>query len=627
MLTVRDLVYRVEGRTLFHGATATIQGGEHIGLVGRNGTGKSTLLRLIAGDLQPDGGSVEIGGGARIGYLRQEAPGGEQSLIDTVLAADTERTRLLREADTATDPERIAEIHTRLNDIGAHAAPGRAARLLAGLGFGEAAQQQPCSAFSGGWRMRVALAALLFSEPDILLLDEPTNHLDLESAIWLENYLKAWSGTLVLVSHDRELLNSVPHKIAHLEGGTLTLYQGGYDRFERTRRERLERLQHMAQEQEKERQRIMAFVNRFRANANRASQAQSRLKKLEKMEPMAPVLSETRTRFAFPEPAQLPPPLIALDEVAVGYTPGRPVLKGLKQRVDQDDRIALLGMNGNGKTTFARLLAGRLDGLSGTVTRHPDLRVGYFSQDQADELDLDGTPLTHMAALMPGASPTQLRSHLGRFGFTGEMADQAVRKLSGGEKARLLFALITRDAPQLLILDEPTNHLDIEARDALVEALNAYDGAVVLISHDPHLLDLVADRLWLVGDGSVRAFDGDLTAYRQYILERGRANRRAGDDKPAGGSASKKDKRKQAADQRAARAELRKRVKAAEREVERLTAEKDKLEARLADPGIYDDPTADINALQKQLAEVQDSLARAEESWLEAQEALESGAA
>jgi len=627
MLTIRDLVYRVEGRTLFNAATATIQSGEHIGLVGRNGTGKSTLLRLIAGDLQPDGGSVEIGGGARIGYLRQEAPGGQDSLLDTVLAADTERARLLAEAETATDPERIAEIHTRLNDIGAHAAPGRAARLLAGLGFSESAQQQPCSAFSGGWRMRVALAALLFSEPDILLLDEPTNHLDLESAIWLETYLKSWSGTLLLVSHDRELLNSVPHKIAHLEAGALTLYQGGYDRFERTRRERLERLQHMAQEQEKERQRIMAFVNRFRANANRATQAQSRLKKLEKMEPMAPVLSEKTTRFAFPEPAQLPPPLIALDEVAVGYTPGQPVLSGLKQRIDQDDRIALLGMNGNGKTTFARLLAGRLEASAGTVTRHPDLRVGYFSQDQADELDLDGTPLSHMAAHMPHASPTQLRGQLGRFGFTGEMADQAVGKLSGGEKARLLFALITRDAPQLLILDEPTNHLDIEARDALIEALNAYAGAVVLISHDPHLLDLVADRLWLVGDRSVRAFDGDLQAYRQYILERGRADRRAGADKPTGGSANKKDKRKQAAEQRAAKAELRKRLKAAEREVERLTAEKERLETRLADPAICDDPAADISALQKQLAEVKDGLARAEEAWLEAQEALEAGAA
>ncbi len=628
MLTIQDLTYRVEGRPLLEGAGVTIAAGEHVGLVGRNGTGKSTLLRLIAGELQPDGGSIQLAGAARVGRLRQEAPAGPDSLLDTVLAADSERTRLLAEAETATDPHRIAEIHARLADIDAHGAPARAARILAGLGFDEAAQQRPCAEFSGGWRMRVALAALLFSEPDVLLLDEPTNHLDLEAALWLEGYLKSWPGTMLLVSHDRDLLNSVVGKICHLEQRRLTLYQGGYDRFERTRREHLERQRALAAQQEAERQRIQAFVDRFRAQASKARQAQSRLKMLARMEPVAAVIEDRPVRFDFPRPEQLPPPLFAMDDVAVGYEPGNPVLRRLNPRIDPDDRIALLGANGNGKSTFARLISGRLAPLAGTMTTPPSLRVGYFAQDQAEELDLDATPLQHMARVLPDAQPTRLRSHLGRFGFGEDKAEVAVGKLSGGEKARLLFALMTRDAPHMLVLDEPTNHLDIEARQALIEALNAYEGAVVLVSHDAHLIELVADRLWLVGEGALRPWDGDLADYKRYLLDQRRGERAQGRRAAAGDSAapppeSKKEKRRQAAEARAATAELRKRAKTAERDVEKLSARKAELEARLAEPALYDGPADKVKALQIELAQVEDDLARAEEAWLEAQEALE----
>jgi len=628
MLTIEDLTYRIEGRPLFQAAGLSVHAGERIGLVGRNGSGKSTLLRLIAGELDPEGGRIRIAGGQRVGRLRQEAPAGPESLIDTVLAADRERATLLAEAESAQDPQRIAEIHTRLADIEAHAAPGRAARILAGLGFDEAAQQRPCAAFSGGWRMRVALAALLFSRPDILLLDEPTNHLDLEAALWLEGYLKQWPGTLLLVSHDRELLNSVPHKICHLDQGRLTLYQGGYDRFERTRRERLAHQRALAEQQEAERQRIQAFVDRFRAQASKARQAQSRLKMLARMEPMAPVIEDKPVRFDFPQPEALPPPLVALEDAAVGYDPAAPVLTKLNQRLDPDDRIALLGANGNGKTTLARLLAGRLAPLRGRVNTPSKLRVGYFAQDQAEELDLAATPLDHMARALPDAQPTRLRSHLGRFGFGQDLAEVAVGKLSGGEKARLLFALITRDAPQLLILDEPTNHLDIEARQALVAALNAYPGAVVLVSHDSHLVELVADRLWLVAQGTVQSWDEDLAAYKRYLLDRGRASRARGSEAEAAESkraeGGRKARRQDAAADRTATAALRRKVREAERQVADLTAKKATIEARLADPDTYATEGADkLQRMQAALADLDARIAAAEESWLEAQEALE----
>src|SRR5690625_1022419 len=583
MLQIKNLLYQVEGRVLFNHASAAIGQGWRVGLVGRNGTGKSTLLKLIAGQLAPDGGSLELRGRQRVGMLAQEAPGGERSLINTVLAADSERTALLAEAQSASDPVRIAEIHERLAIIRSESAPARAARILAGLGFDKEAQQRPCSAFSGGWRMRVALAALLFVEPDLLLLDEPTNHLDLEATLWLESHLASYPGTLLLVSHDRDLLNRAVNRILHLEGGKLTLYGGNYDIFERTRRDRLA---HEAAQNARiaaQRQRIQAFVDRFRSTASKARQAQSRLKMLERLQPSVTLVEDASVTFDFPKPEALAPPILQLEQASAGYAPDRPVLRGLDLRLDMEDRIALLGANGNGKSTLARLLAGRLQPLQGSWRRDRRLRIGYFAQDQAEALDLSASAMDNLARQMPKASPQALRDHLARFGLGSERATTGAGELSGGEKARLLFAIISREAPHLLILDEPTNHLDIDARDALVQALAAFEGAVVLVSHDPCLVELVADRLWLVHQGRVRSFDGDMADYRTLLLEQRQTEKRgAQGEKAREEGLRRKEQRRAAAELRAATAELRKAAQAAERRLEKLAADRAAPEAELA---------------------------------------------
>ena len=640
MLHINDLVYRAGGKPLLDGATVSLGKGERAGLVGRNGSGKTTLLKLISGELQPDGGAIGMPRNLRIGTVAQHAPSGPESLIETVLAADRERGALLTEANEARDAARIAEIHERLAAIGAEAAPARAARILAGLGFDEAAQQGACAVLSGGWRMRVALAALLFSEPDLLLLDEPTNHLDLEATLWLEGYLKGYPGTLILVSHDRDLLNRIPHKIVHLERGKLTLYSGNYDRFERTRRERLAHQAALGARQQAQRRHIQAFVERFRYKASKARQAQSRIKALERMEPIASVMEARTMAFDFPAPKPLAPPLITLEGARAGYAPGADVLAGLNLRLDMDDRIALLGANGNGKSTFMKLLAGRLAPQGGRLVKSTKLKIGYFAQDQAEELDLAATPLLLLARALPDANETRLRAQLGRFGFGHDHAELEVGRLSGGERARLLLALISREAPQVLLLDEPSNHLDVDSREALVQALNAYPGAVVLVSHDPHLIGLVADRLWLVADGTVVPFDGDLDDYRRYLQEQRRAARTrsrgakaaARDDaatmsRPISRPISRKNKRRLDAEARAAVAHLRKAAKQAEARVEALGKKKAELEARLADPQVYGGPTAKLQALQVRFGALRQSIAEAEEAWLAAQAALEDGAA
>ncbi len=617
MLHVNDLSYRVGGRLLFEGATLAVPPRHRVGLVGRNGTGKTTLLNIVAGDLQPDSGTITVRRGARLGRVAQEAPNGPESLLDKVLAADGERTRLLGEAETATDPDRIAEVHTRLADIDAHSAPARAASILAGLGFDDAEQSRPCAEFSGGWRMRVSLAAALFAQPDLLLLDEPTNHLDLEATLWLQTYLAAWPGTLVVISHDRNLLNTVVSEIAYLHDLKLQRYVGGYDRFERTRREQLTVQTKMQAKQQSERRRIEAFVNRFRAQATKARQAQSRIKMLARMEPIAAALEERTVVFRFPQPNSLPPPIVALDAVAVGYAAETPVLRGLDLRIDMDDRIGLLGANGNGKSTLVKLLAGHLKTMAGSLHTPRDLRIGYVGQDQADSLDPDATPLTLMRRRLEKDPDSKVRAHLGGFGFAQEKAETPVAALSGGEKARFLFAMMSVEAPHLMLLDEPTNHLDVDAREALVQALNDYEGAVVLVSHDPHLVDLVCDRLWLVADGTCDPFDGDLDDYRRHLSSERRQQRA---DKQGNG---RKENRRARAQARAETAALRAAGREAERRMETLSREKEDLESRLADPEVYTGPTTALMQLQLRLGEVKSALAEAEKAWIEAHEEME----
>jgi len=615
LLIIDRLTIRIAGRTLLEDASLTVEPGRRIGLVGRNGAGKSTLLRAIAGDLALDGGEIRLAQRARMAQVRQEAPSGPQSLMECVLQGDTERLALLHEAEHA-EPMRLAEIHERLRAIGADAAPARAAAILAGLGFDEVAQARPVSSFSGGWRMRVALATALFADPDLLLLDEPTNHLDLEATLWLETWLARFPGAALVVSHDRGLLDRAVHAIAHLDQRKLSLTPGGYDEFVRIRTEQALQQNRAAERVAEQRAKMQAFVDRFRAKATKARQAQARLKALEKLPMIENVVEDAPTRFDFPEPARLAPPILTLDRVTVGYD-GNPVLRNLSLSVDPEDRIALLGANGNGKSTFAKLLAGRLAPMSGEMRRSGKLRVGYFAQHQAEELALDETPVAHMQRAMPRAAPTQLRGQLARFGLDADRADTICGNLSGGEKARLLLALATREAPQLLLLDEPTNHLDIDAREALVRALAEYQGAVLLITHDPHLVELVADRLWLVGDGTVRSYDGDLDEYRTLLAERARPAARID-------ASTRRDDRRERAEARAAIAPLRRRAKDAEALVGKLTTERAKLEALLHDPAIYaPGRAAEVTAANTKMAALARRIAAAETEWLAAEEAIE----
>ena len=605
------------------GATAVIPKGHRVGLVGRNGSGKTTLFNLIAGDLAIDSGDIRLRPLARLGRVAQEAPSGQHSLIEEVLAADKERADLLAEAETAQDPHRIAEIHTRLADIDAHSAEARAATILNGLGFDAEAQKRPLNDFSGGWRMRVALAATLFTQPDLLLLDEPTNHLDLEATLWLENYLAAYPGTVLVISHERSLLNRSVNEILHIDQGKLVRYTGGYDRFERTRREKMELQTKLVAKQMEQRRHIQSFIDRFRSKATKARQAQSRLKMLERMEPIATMAEEKTVSFSFPKPSPLSPPLITLDNASVGYEPGKPILSKLNLYVGMEDRIGLLGANGNGKSTLVKLLADKLKIMDGKLRKSSKLKVAYFAQHQTDELILKSTPYAHMEKLMPMAVEAKIRAHLGRFGFPGDKADTKVENLSGGEKARLLFALMSREDPHVMLLDEPTNHLDVDAREALIQALNAYEGAVILVSHDSHLLELTCDRLLLVGDGQCTPFDGDMDDYKRLLLEKSRmANTTANGEDRAKGGKKKEDRRDRAA-QRAQLAPLKKAEQKAEKVMEEWAEKVAALQERLADPKLYDGPADKLTNLQKSLGEAEKKLEAAEEAWMAAHEAHE----
>jgi len=614
MLTINDLSLRVAGRLLLDHASLFLPEGTKAGLVGRNGTGKTTLFRAITGDISSETGSISMPRNTRIGQVAQEAPGTDEPLIDIVLAADTERAALLEEEKTATDPARIAEIHTRLADIDAHSAEARAATILAGLGFDEAAQRRPASSFSGGWRMRVALAAVLFSEPDLLLLDEPTNYLDLEGTLWLENYVSKYPHTVLLISHDRDLLNRAVNTIVHLDQKKLTFWRGGYDQFERQRAEQLELQEKGRIKQEARRKHLQSFVDRFRAKASKARQAQSRIKALEKMTPIAAVVEDNVKPFSFPEPVKtVASPIVVLDGVSVGYQPGAPVLKKLSLRIDADDRIALLGANGNGKSTFAKLLSSRLKPEAGRITLAPGLKVSIFAQHQLDDLRPEENAYEHVRRLMPDAPESKVRARVANFGLTTEKMNTPAKDLSGGEKARLLMGLAAFDGPNLFILDEPTNHLDIDSREALMVALNDFPGAVILISHDRHLIEATADRLWLVKDGTVAPFDGDMSDYRQIVTGVS-ADRR---EKREADKASKADRRREAAARRAAAEPLAKEIRATEGLMDRLRKRLDALDDRLADPMLYEKDPTTATQLAKERAQLAAQLTQQEERWLE----------
>ncbi|MFD2236063.1 ABC-F family ATP-binding cassette domain-containing protein [Aureimonas populi] len=620
MLQINDLSARVAGRLLIDHASLTLPAGTKAGLVGRNGAGKSTLFRCITGEMATETGNVSFPKNTRIGQVAQEAPGTQDSLLDIVLAADEERVALLAEAETASDPHRISDIHLRLADIESHSAEARAASILDGLGFDAKAQARPVSSFSGGWRMRVALAAVLFSRPDLLLLDEPTNYLDLEGTLWLENFVSRYPYTVLLISHDRDVLNNAVNSIVHLDQKKLVFYRGDYDSFVRQRTEKLELLQKAIVKQDAARKHMEAFVERFRAKASKARQAQSRLKALEKMKPLGAIIEETVIPFTFPEPEKiLASPIIRMEQVAVGYEPGRSILRGLDLRIDADDRIALLGANGNGKSTFAKLLAERLTEQAGTITRAPGLKIAMFAQHQIDDLRPSETAVQHVRRFMPDAPEARVRARVARMGLSTHKMDTVADDLSGGEKARLLMGLATIDAPNLLILDEPTNHLDIEARESLVHALNDYPGAVILISHDRHMVEATMDRLWIVGDGTVSRYDGDLDDYKKLILSGARAgggNQGTTYETPVP-QVSKVDQRRAAAERREALKPLKKKISTLEIQMERLNKTIADLDAKLADPALYTSDPARAADLAKQKANAEKTLQKAEGEWME----------
>ncbi|KQV11257.1 glycosyl transferase family 1 [Rhizobium sp. Root1203] len=616
MITITDISARIAGRLLLDHASVSLPSGTKAGLVGRNGAGKSTLFRVITGDLGSETGVVSIPKNTRIGQVAQEAPGTEDALIEIVLAADKERAALVAEAETATDPHRIADIQMRLVDIDAHSAEARAAAILAGLGFDQEAQSRPASAFSGGWRMRVALAAVLFAEPDLLLLDEPTNYLDLEGTLWLEDYIRRYPHTVIIISHDRDLLNNAVNSIVHLDQKKLTFYRGGYDQFERQKAEADELQTKAKAKNDAARKHLQSFIDRFKAKATKARQAQSRVKALERMGTVSAVIEDHVQPITFPEPERQPAsPIVAISGGSVGYEPGNPILRNLNLRIDNDDRIALLGSNGNGKSTFAKFISGRLKSEAGEVKLAPSLKIGFFAQHQLDDLIPDQSAVEHVRRLMPEAPEAKVRARVAQMGLATEKMATAAKDLSGGEKARLLMGLAAFHAPNLLILDEPTNHLDIDSRRALIEALNDYEGAVILISHDRHLIEATVDRLWLVNNGTVTTFEGDMDEYRDIVVASGKKK----EEKPQlnDDAASKADQRKLNAEKRASLAPLKKKIN----EIESLTGKLEKviqaLDVELADPMLYEKAPAKAADKAKQRGEAAAKLALAEEQWLE----------
>jgi ATP-binding cassette subfamily F protein 3 len=626
MLTISDLSARIAGRLLIDHASVTLPTGMKAGIVGRNGAGKSTLFRVITGDLGAETGGISLPRNCRIGQVAQEAPSTEDALIDIVLSADQERTSLMAEAETATDPNRIAEIQMRLVDIDAHSAESRAASILAGLGFDTDAQKRPASSFSGGWRMRVALAAILFSQPDLLLLDEPTNYLDLEGTLWLEAYIRAYPYTAIIISHDRDLLNNACNSIIHLDQKKLTLYKGNYDQFARQKAEQ-DVLQEKARvKNEAARKHLQSFVDRFKAKASKAKQAQSRVKALEKMGTVASVVHQNVSEFHFPDPQKaVSSPIIKLENASCGYETGKPILKDIDLRIDHDDRIALLGMNGNGKSTFAKLISDRLQNQTGELVRVAKLNIGFFAQHQLDDLHAGETPFEHVRAIMPDAPEAKVRARVAQMGLSSEKMDTKVEQLSGGEKARLLMGLATFDGPHLLILDEPTNHLDIDSRASLIRALTEFQGAVILISHDRYLIEATVDRLWIVNDGTVKSYDGDMDEYRDLVV--GGKTKAKKVDEEAPKKLSKADQRKQAAQAREKFKPLKRKVTEIENKIEKVEVKIAAIDEQLADPVIYEKEPDKVTEITKSRGELLAQIEILEEEWTERSEEYEAALA
>ncbi len=621
MLTISDLSYKIGGRTILDECDIAVMDNWKVGVVGVNGAGKSTLFKLIAGELTPDGGTVEMNIKQRMGMVRQDIPEVETPLLDLVLEANEEMAELWRRTESEEDPNKIADIYARLEALDAYSAPAKASRLLTGLGFSEEQLSEPFSSFSGGWRMRVALAAALFVEPEILLLDEPTNHLDLEAIMWLENYLANYPHTLLIISHDREVLNKCIDHVIHVDAQKLKLYTGNYDTFERERAEAQGLQQKMHEKQQAERAHMQKFVDRFKAKASKASQAQSRVKALERMDIVDAVIADRAVKFTFPNPKEIASPMLAMEHADIGYKEGEPILNRVYESIDNDDRIALLGANGNGKSTLIKLIAGKLAPLKGEVFRSTKLRIGYFSQHQTEELDVNSTPYQEMFTLMQKANPDvnepKVRAKLGAFGFSHELSNNTIQSLSGGEKARLLFAFMSFDAPHLLLLDEPTNHLDIDAREALVQALNNYEGAIVIVSHDPNMVERVADRLWIVRDGECQHFEGDLDDYRDFTMKARREERKEG-----------KKKKNKAANNNKADKKSKKENKTAlnpqnlaklEQKITKLEKQKADLEALMSSEGFFTKPHTETSKVQADHAAITAELEIAEATWLEAQ--------
>ncbi|MGH1376821.1 MAG: ABC-F family ATP-binding cassette domain-containing protein [Alphaproteobacteria bacterium] len=616
MLNISNLTYKIGSRTILDECSISIIDNWKVGVIGLNGAGKSTLFKLIANELQADGGTVSFPSSQKLGMVRQDIPETDTSLIDIVLAADEELAALWKATETEEDPNKLAEIYEKLSDLDAYSAPSKASRLLTGLGFKEEQLQEPFSSFSGGWRMRVALAAALFVEPEILLLDEPTNHLDLEAIMWLEAYLAAYPHTLLIISHDREVLNRCIDHVVHVDKQQLTLYTGNYDTFERERAERLGLQQKMFEKQQAQREHMQQFVDRFKAKASKARQAQSRMKALEKMDIVDAVIADRAMRFTFPNPDKIPSPMVSIDKADVGYAEGNPILCNIHESIDRDDRIAILGANGNGKSTMMKLIAGKLDVMEGSLFRSNKLRIGYFSQHQTEELDVNATPYEEMMAIMrqkyPEVNEPTVRAKLGSFGFSRQLSDNKISTLSGGEKARLLFAFMSFDAPHLLLLDEPTNHLDIDAREALVQALNGYDGAIVIVSHDPNMIERVADRLWLVKDSACTHFDGDLEDYRKFTIKARREERK--------GEKKKKDKTDKASTPTQAEKSLNPQAIAKlEKTISKLESQKAELEIIMNADGFYTKPHTETSDVQDKYTKINTDLESAEAQWLEAQ--------